>query len=134
MKNQHIPQYCGSCWAHGPTSSLSDRINIQRGNVFPRVTLSPQVILNVHGGGNCFGGNPGGVYDFIHNYGIGSDSCHNYNATSISADDASNTFPAIRECETCNENGCQAVQNFDKWYVSEFGAVAGADNMKAEIY
>ena len=62
-KNQHIPQYCGSCWAEGTTSSLADRFNILMGNKNPTpVALNAQVIMNCFAGGGCQGGNPGEVY------------------------------------------------------------------------
>ena len=42
-RNQHIPQYCGSCWAQGTSSALSDRIALLTDNLFPEVDLAPQV-------------------------------------------------------------------------------------------
>ena len=45
-RNQHIPQYCGSCWAQGSSSALSDRLALMTGNRFPEVDLAPQVRSN----------------------------------------------------------------------------------------
>ena len=55
--NQHIPHYCGSCWAHGAISSLSDRIKIAQKASGPDIDLSIQYVLNCAGGtaGSCHG-------------------------------------------------------------------------------
>ncbi len=46
IKNQHIPQYCGSCWAQAASSSMSDRIKIMRKAAWPDINIAPQVLIS----------------------------------------------------------------------------------------
>ena len=68
--NQHIPKYCGSCWAQGTTSALADRFIIANKDKYANLALSPQVILNCRAGGSCEGGNPIAVYEFANEIGV----------------------------------------------------------------
>jgi cathepsin X len=127
-RNQHIPVYCGSCWAHGTTSALGDRLNILRKNAWPQINLSPQVLINCNAGGTCNGGNPGGVYRYGHNTGIPDETCQNYEAVNGKCD-------GLGVCRTCAPGtNCTAVTDYPKYYVGDHGSVRGANNMKAEIF
>merc|ERR1719498_1928687 len=63
-RNQHIPQYCGSCWAHGAISALGDRIKIARGGKGPDINLAVQHLLNCGNVGSCYGGTVDGPYQW----------------------------------------------------------------------
>lgn len=68
--NQHIPQYCGSCWAQATLSALADRFIVADRHKFANLALSAQVILNCRAGGSCEGGAPEQVYEFLHKTGV----------------------------------------------------------------
>jgi hypothetical protein len=46
MCNHDVIADCGSCWAMGTTSALSDRIKLMRKASFPDINLSPQVLVD----------------------------------------------------------------------------------------
>lgn len=133
-KNQHIPQYCGSCWSQGTTSALSDRLAIATDGQWPAVNLAPQVVINFGGCGNCQGGEPSCVYQFVHDHGVPDQTCQQYMAEN-------GQYDAMGICETCHPTQahfwpgqCDAVKNFTSWYVGDFGSVSGVEAMQKEIY
>jgi cathepsin X len=57
--NQHIPTYCGSCYAHGTLNSVQDRIKVAKAAKAPEILLARQSFLNCgpsKGYGNGCGG------------------------------------------------------------------------------
>jgi len=127
-RNQHIPQYCGGCWAFGSTSALSDRISILRKGAWPQVNLAPQHLINCEGGGDCDGGDPGAAYAYMNQAGIPDETCVPYEAT--------NGLACKPFCKTCwgfNQT-CPTIGNYTLYKVAQYGSVSGTANMMKEIY
>merc|ERR1719453_802884 len=146
--NQHIPQYCGMCWAHGSVSALGDRIKIMRKAQAPEINLSVQHILNCGNVGSCHGGSVDGPYQWLHKLstqtgsGISFDTSNPYMACSSESEEGlckagkwdCTDDNVARTCSTFPPSGfCGAVKNYPNATISEYGSIEGADNMAKEI-
>jgi len=146
--NQHIPQYCGSCWAHGALSSLADRIKIARKAEGVEINLSIQFILNCGAGvaGSCHGGYHTGVYQLIKEKGfVPFDTCQPYLACSAESDEGfckhvDTTCTAQNTCRTCSTftkmgGSCREITPFPNATVAEYGGISlDAEKTMAEIF
>jgi len=139
--NQHIPQYCGSCWAHGALSALGDRIKIARNGEGVDINLSVQHVLNCGDAGSCHGGNQLDVYQWIIDNGnVAYDTSNPYIACSSesqegfceSVDTTCTALNVARTCPTFGED-CVALEYYPNATVTEAGSVVGAVKIQQEI-
>jgi len=148
-RNQHIPQYCGSCWAHGAVSALQDRIKIARKAQGTDVILSVQHMLNCGEVGSCSGGSVDGPYQWIqelsqHGSGISYETSNPYMACSSDSDqgwcqNADWTCSPVNIARTCGsfdkEGGdCVGLGQFPNASISEYGSLSGKEDMMQEIH
>jgi len=148
-RNQHIPQYCGSCWAHGSVSALGDRIKIARKGQGIDINLAVQHILNCGNVGSCHGGSVDGPYQWLHRIsketgsGISYETSNPYMA--CSSESRIGLCPhakwectdenIARTCSTFPPTGfCAGISQYPNATISEYGSIMGATAMAKEIY
>merc|ERR1719230_1311553 len=148
-RNQHIPQYCGSCWAHGSVSALADRVKIARGAQGVDINPSVQHILNCAGGGSCHGGSVDGPYQWLHRLGkttgagISYETSMPYMACSSEMRDgicaggdwSCSPINVARTCSTFPASGgtCVEITPYPNIMIGDYGSISGKDAMQKEI-
>lgn len=160
-KNQHIPFYCGSCWAQGTTSYLADRFMIQ--DYFyadekklwkTPLGLSAQMIVNcAHGDYNygCNGGDPYAAIEYIYENGVTHSSCEQYTAMNELdhdqiCDKTHNRLFTCKDCtppipteigqmwqENCKNPDDIHANSVQYYYVDSYGNATDAMAMKKQI-
>lgn len=142
--NQHIPQYCGSCWLHGTLSMIQDRLKIQKKGLGPDVMLARQSLLNCAAfhdfGGGCDGGDVIDVLRYMSHYGLPDESCQPYSATDHTKyGKKAKKCPPSGYCSNCmtidDKDTCWSIKSPIRYFLDGYGTVdaPGEEAMMKEI-
>ena len=133
QRNQHIPIYCGSCWAFASSSAMSDRIKIARKAQWPDINISPQVLISCEDSDEgCGGGDAKNAYEWIAKNSITDETCSPYQAYGR---DNGVGCSAMIKCKNCMPHqGCWAQARAKIYSIKEYGEVKGEEDMMNEIY
>jgi len=144
-RNQHIPQYCGSCWAHGAISALADRVKIARGAKGIDINPSIQHLINCGTAGSCNGGDESAAYQWIRKHGpISTETSQPYLACSSDSKEGfcshvNTKCSALNTARTCGsftkEGGpCTGLSHYPNISIDEHGSISGTSSIMKEIY
>merc|ERR550534_2624076 len=127
-RNEHIPQYCGSCWAHAAVSALADRVKIARKAKGIDINPSVQHLLNCGGVGSCAGGTVDRPYQAC-----SPESTYGF------CPHVDTTCKPLNVARTCGSFGveggpCTGLSSYPNVSISDYGSISGADAMMKEIY
>lgn len=127
--NQHIPVYCGSCWAHAAMSSIADRIKIANNGTTRDVIPAIQTLINCGKAGTCNGGDSGAANAWVYKNGIPDVTCQYYQAKNMECTDQN-------ICMNCDHdtNLCYPVYKYPTITLSEYGTAYGEEAIMNEIY
>jgi cathepsin X len=127
LRNQHVPQYCGSCWAHAATSALSDRIKIARNAAWPDINIAPQVLISCSQDDGCHGGEAYNAFEWMHENEVTDETCSIYRAR---GHDNGAECSSMMVCENCMPGQpCFVPDEYLIYGVDEFGHVSGEQAM-----
>lgn len=127
--NQHIPLYCGSCWAHSAFSSIADRLKIQAKGKKRDIIPSIQALINCGDAGTCQGGDSNAANAWVHRNGIPDWSCQQYQGINMECN-------AMNMCMNCDHDtgNCYEINDYPQITVEEYGTARGDHEIMAEIY
>ena len=136
MRQIRDQSQCGSCWAFGAVSSMSDRECMAHGK---DIILSAEDVNSCSGGGDCGGGFPFSAYLYWQSEGIITEKCRPYSLPTCDhyAANSSNPCPAedypTPACNRSCVGGSGLTWKEDKHRAAAVYMVSGESEMMAEL-